>query len=253
MPPKQFSKATSTTGPHLLISTEEWASSPLLKPPLLDSKEWETTPQAWQDGCRFCCEGRSNHKLRFVYAYNPCYSTGLNTVYQQHVRYLDAENRDETPHVAFEKDFKVALSEWIDTGNELVVSINANQDVRKGCLQHMFKSLGMYNAITTRHPQLPMPATHARNNCSKPIDAIFTTINNPDMRCGYLPFQEAFSGDHRPMWIDIPKRTAWGHNPPHLFKPTAIGMSTNGPPPPPSLPQTSDGGLQTKRRCEQSR
>jgi hypothetical protein len=35
------------------------------------------------------CEGRSNHKLRFVYAHNPCYSTGLNTVYQQHVHYLD--------------------------------------------------------------------------------------------------------------------------------------------------------------------
>ena len=52
------------------------------------------------------CEGRSNHTLRFVYAYNPCFSTGLNTVYQQHVRYLDSENRDETPHVAFEKDFK---------------------------------------------------------------------------------------------------------------------------------------------------
>ena len=175
------------------------------------------------------CEGRSNHKLRFVYACNPCYSTGLNTVYQQHVRYLDTENSNETPHAAFKKDFKPALSEWLDNGDELVVSIDANQDVRKGRLQRMFKSLGLHNAITTRYPHLPMPATHARNNNSKPINAIFTTINDPDMRCGYLPFQEAFPGDHRPMWINIPKRTAWGQNPPHLFKPTSIGMSTNDP------------------------
>ena len=131
--------------------------------------------------------------------------------------------------MAFEKDFKAALSEWIDNGDELVVSIDANQDVMKGRLQRMFKSLGMHNAITTTHPHLPMPATHARNHYSKPINAIFTNINDPDMRCGYLPFQEAFPGDHTPMWIDIPKRTAWGHTPPHLFKPTATEMSTNDP------------------------
>jgi hypothetical protein len=48
-------------------------------------------------------EGRENHKTRFVQAYNPCFSTLLNSVYQQHVRYLRDENQKDNPHKAFEK------------------------------------------------------------------------------------------------------------------------------------------------------
>ena len=174
-------------------------------------------------------EGRENHKTRFVQAYNPCFSEWLNSVYQQQARYLRDEKRKENPHKAFEKDFKAALVEWLGNGDSIVVSIDANQDVLNGRLQRMFASLGLRNIIKEMHPNLPMPATYARNENDKTIDAIFTNIEHPDMRCGYLTCHESFPGDHRPMFLDVPKTAAWGHNPPHLFKPTSVGLSTNDP------------------------
>ena len=73
----------------------------------------------------------------------------------------------------------------------------------------MFASLGLRNIIKEMHPNLPMPATYARNENDKTIDAIFTNIEHPDLRCGYLTCHKSFPGDHRPMFLDVPKTAAW--------------------------------------------
>ena len=107
-------------------------------------------------------EGRENHKTRFVQAYNPCFSTLLNSVYQQHVRHLRDEKRKEHPHKAFEKDFKAALVEWLGNGDSVVVSIDANQDVLKDdckeCLPHWECETSSRRCIPTFQCQQPMHA-----------------------------------------------------------------------------------------------
>ena len=107
-------------------------------------------------------EGSKSHVTRYVAAYNPCYSNMLNSVYQQHVRYLTEANRDLTPHEAFEADLRDSLIAWIEYGDHIVLYTDANQDVRDGPLQRMFKSVGMHDLILHKHSkEFPPPATYA--------------------------------------------------------------------------------------------
>ena len=50
----------------------------------------------------------------------------LNSVYQQHVRYLTEANRDLTPHEAFEADLRDSLIAWIEDGDHIVLYTDAN-------------------------------------------------------------------------------------------------------------------------------
>jgi len=161
--------------------------------------------------------GRQGHSFRVVCAYNPCKSTLLNSVYQQHVRWLDKENRSDDPHTALEKDLRQALLSWLDDGEEIAVCMDLNQDIRRGPLQKMFHFLGLKEMVMNRHQASSSPpATYSRNESDKPIDGIFCTMDDPSIRCSWSVFDGDFPGDHRTVMVDIPFQTAFGHNPPHL-------------------------------------
>lgn len=117
-------------------------------------------------------------------------------------------------------DFKLTLNQWLGNGEEVVVFIDANEDIREGNWATLFASCGMRDMNRTLHEKTtPMPATHNRNTNAVPIDGMFTTLpDDGTIRCGYLPFDEGLPGDHRTSWIDIPFLLALGHNPPHLHK-----------------------------------
>ena len=95
-----------------------------------------------------------------VTAYNPCKSTkGLNTVYKQHLRYLRSENDDRDPLKAFEEDLRDTLAAWIEDGEHVMLSMDANQDVRSGSLHRMLATLGLRDIILARHQSQGPPPT----------------------------------------------------------------------------------------------
>ena len=167
-------------------------------------------------------------RLRIVSLYNPCYNSGFFSTWQQQVRRLDKQGRDTDPRNALLADFKLTLYEWLDNGDEIIVCMDANEDVRSGPLSSMLREMGLRDAILDKHGAEDAPATHYRNDQQTPIDAIFTTLEG-DLRGGYLAVDAGLPGDHRTLWLDIPFISAFNHNAPNLTPRLPNGINTQDP------------------------
>ena len=176
-------------------------------------------------------EGRQGHKLRVVTAYNPCETKkGVNTVYKQHKRYFRTMGHDRNPNTAFLQDLQKALEAWLAADEQLIVMMDANQDIRSDKIAQKLKELGLRETIISKHEHhSPAPATHQRNKRDIPIDGIWTTLTDPNLQCGYLGFGEGLPGDHRLAWIEIPFEQALGINPPGLHKKEPSRLTTQDP------------------------
>ena len=111
-----------------------------------------------------------------------------------------------------------------------MVHMDANEDIRRGDVATMFRSLGFEEQITYTHGKTePPPATYDANTKSVPIDGIWTNFAHGQMRCGYLGFGEGLPGDHRTCWIDIPHEELYGYCPPDLHRVYPPGVTTKDP------------------------
>ena len=194
--------------------------------------------------------GRATHKVRIVSVYNPTRSDAytnapvwdlqgnkrkctkkLYTVYNQHLRYLRAHGiLDKDPLEVLRDDLKIAITSWLEDQEDLVICLDANEDVRSGPLTTMLRQLGLQDIILTKHmPGGPPPATQAMNQQDKPIDAIFTTMDPSAVKCGYSAFGEGLPGDHRTLWVDFPFTTIFGNNPPNLNRVYAPRLNVQDP------------------------
>ena len=70
---------------------------------------------------------------------------------------------------------------------------------------------GLVESICEMHGYDEAPITHTRS-FQHPLDGIFCSPKLKGIQGGYLSF-EALGGDHRGLWIDIPKILIYGHNP----------------------------------------
>mgnify|MGYP002807345711 CR=1 FL=1 len=129
-------------------------------------------------------------KIRVISVYRPCDSDGPETVNQQHQRYLTKKKRLEAPREALYVDLFEELSAWIDAGNQIILGIDANEDVRTGATASFFQALGMTEAILHRHQRKSPPATHNRNFQRQPIDGIWVTPGLWATGAGYCAFGE---------------------------------------------------------------
>lgn len=174
--------------------------------------------------------GKNKHSFRFVNAYMPCDNTkGTTTVFRQHRLHLQSQGDERLPRQAMLEDFHQTLSAWLEAGEIVMVFMDANDDVRQGEVNTMFRSLEMREMISKRHGKThPMPATQQRNTASRPIDGVWSNVPN-SLRCGYLAFGEGVPGDHRTMWIDIPFATMFGYTPPHIHKVYPPDLTTADP------------------------
>ena len=155
--------------------------------------------------------GRNNVYLRVCTGYRPCKSSGPITAYQQQQRYFydTSRNEDRCPRVMFFVDLSVAISEWIDSGDQLIILLDVNDDVRSTEVSLFFEAFNMVELLTHTHGN-SAPATYQRG--SHPIDGIFVSSSLlPDLACGYFPFGSGTSSDHRCLWVDIPLARAFGH------------------------------------------
>ena len=141
---------------------------------------------------------------------------------QQHQRYLTKKKRLEAQREALYVDLYEELSAWIDAGDQIILGIDANEDIRTGRTQEFFRALGMKEVILARHAEMSPPATYNRNNSREPIlDGIFVTPGLKAVAAGYEAFGEGCPSDHRALWADFTYEDAFGHSPPPLIAPTA--------------------------------
>ena len=174
-------------------------------------------------------QGRQGVKIRVISVYRPCDSDGPETVNQQHQRYLTKKKRLEAPREALYVDLYEEMSVWIDAGDQIILGIDANEDIRTGRTQEFFRALGMKEAILARHAERSPPATYNRNNSREPIDGIFVTPGLKAVAAGYEAFGEGCPSDHRALWADFTYEDAFGHSPPPLIAPTARRLRSEDP------------------------
>ena len=135
-------------------------------------------------------------KVRTISVYRPCEAPGATTTYQQQLRFLGHHTAEFEPRTAIYEDLFMECTEWMDEGDQLIIGIDANEDVCTGATAEFFQTLGMREAILDKHNQLSPPATHNRNNQRQPIDGLFVT-------------PEGWQPNTPPLGLDVPLTTVF--------------------------------------------
>jgi hypothetical protein len=131
-------------------------------------------------------QGKNGIKVRTISVYRPCEAPGATTTYQQQLHFLRHHNGEFEPREALYEDLCMESADWIEEGDQLIIGIDANEDVRTGATAEFFKALGMRKAILAKHNQVSPPATHNRNNQRQPIDGLFVTPGLKAVAAGNL-------------------------------------------------------------------
>ena len=162
--------------------------------------------------------GKQGLKTSIFTCYCPTRNTLPGSVFSQHLTYI-AEHRADIPNTLcprqlFGMDLKNVIEECINLGHQILVMGDFNSDYVK--LKEWMMQLGLQDIIAKRHG--PGPKTHERSK-DAPIDCIFGSAQLSISMGGFLSFGKLM-GDHRGLWVDIPRALLFGHNAPysHLFK-----------------------------------
>jgi hypothetical protein len=152
-------------------------------------------------------QGKHGQTTAFISAYQPVHNTrDDNSMYRQHLNYLHQEevNRAwECPREAFISNLEQLICGFQTKSYEVVVGLDANEDVTKGPVAAMFARRNMKNAILEHYCNVTPPATYNRGRLS--IDAIFHTEGLVPCRVDTMPLGLAviiFFG-----WISLPSQS----------------------------------------------
>jgi len=113
-----------------------------------------------QDPTRLCqfywttYQGKNNLILHIISGYCPCNSkNGHLSVLQQHWQYLDHHQPENTAHPrnVFWTDLQHILQEWMEQGNQIIMGVNANDDIRNSDITSFFNEFGVTEVILAKH------------------------------------------------------------------------------------------------------
>ena len=162
-------------------------------------------------------QGRAQYNTKIISAYRPHQRGDTeNTIVAQQERYWRTKRETRTARQKFDKDLIQLLRKWTEQGDQIILGMDNNEDVRNSTLTRAMMTLGMREVILEKHRkhQAP-PATYNRGN--DPIDGIWCTPGITPIRAGYTSFQQFYDSDHRMLWVDVTKQDILGHNPPGIY------------------------------------
>ena len=133
---------------------------------------------------------------------------GLSTTWNQHVRYFrDHGIVEPHPRAQFNEVLTSFISKTLRKGENIVLGIDMNEDVRTGTLAQQLLSLGLRDLVLSTHSSQSPPATFNSNKTRTPGDAIWGSRAIDILRAGYGPFgapsPSALSDGHRFLWVEI--------------------------------------------------
>ena len=151
-------------------------------------------------------QGKDEKMIRFVTAYRPNPpGNGANTVWAQHRLHLLAQGDDRDPQEAFLSDLRKDIRKWKETGDHIIIGMDANDDLRRGTVREGLAIEGLHEVLLDRHAEKETEATYHRNHSKKPIDGIFATTGIKVSGGGYYGWDESVPSTHRALWLDIPR------------------------------------------------
>jgi hypothetical protein len=173
-------------------------------------KGWDKTNLGRWTWTRY--QGMNAQTLRIVVAYWPNTPQGPYSVYAQQNAYFHSISRDICPRRAFLADLVEDLKEFIQKGDNIILMLDGNSNMKQSDLQLALRNLEMEEAILERHGLLG-PSTHKRNSPATPIDGIWKTPGIVIDKGGCFGYDEVFQNtDHRCIWIHVSYSVVFRHN-----------------------------------------
>ncbi len=166
-----------------------------------------------------------SHRTRMVVAYQvgQAHQKGLRTIYQQHMRYIQANGLSCTPRSLFQADILHAVGRWLEYGDRIIIFIDMNKHIIMGTLPKAFQRLGLLEA-THLNWEGTKPSTFVFGK-GKPIDGVFHSPELEIMAVMQLSFHEGV-GDHKTTIIDITTRSIIGKFERRVVTPQSRRLST---------------------------
>jgi hypothetical protein len=153
-------------------------------------------------------QGKDQVSVRFISAYR-CVKNihGPLSVWNQQRFMLDSNNQPDDPLEAFDQDLINNIKKWLSGGEQVMLGIDANEDVRYGTFAQRLRSECGLKEIMTKNLGPNLPNTYARG--SNPIDGLFVSYSLMKCNSGYTDI----ICDHRMLWIEVPTEIALGYKP----------------------------------------
>jgi hypothetical protein len=137
----------------------------------------------------------------------------------------------------FDTDLTTEIQKWKMMGDNIIIGIYMNEDVRTCILSKVSKenNLDLRDSILTSHPSQPPPSNILNQNQSRiPINAIWVSPNLDINRAGFMPFDRgpplAPSDGHRMLWIEVDNYSFLGRHIPTTTPPLAASrVKSNDP------------------------
>jgi len=188
-------------------------------------------PTSLRRYCWTLLTGCDNKKLQVLAAYCPSKSNNRHLlVMQQHWRYFaknnQADNTVQHPRTQFWTDLKPIIQSWIDAGEQVIISLDVNQQVNHLDVTDYFNTLGLTEAILHRHGT-DAPPMHQCG--SQAIDSIFVTTGLLGHVGGYLSGLAGVIGDHHCLWLNLPEQWIFGGNMPAIVWAGACQLKSDDP------------------------
>ncbi len=147
---------------------------------------------------------------------------GLRTIYQQHVRYIQAHGLTCTPRELFQEDILSAISCWIEHGDRTLIFIDMNEHILTGHLAKAFQRLGLLEA-THLNWKGSKPKTFVFGK-DEPIDGMYHSPELEITSIMQLSFHKGV-GDHKTTLVDVTTRSVIGKLEKRVVMPQARKLS----------------------------
>ena len=146
----------------------------------------------------------------------------MQSVWNQQKGYFEGIKDDQCPRKIFVDDLCKEVEGWLEAGDQLVIGMDANDDVRSSTLKSRLEKLGLVESITSWHG-LNGPLTYNRGSAL--IIGLFVSWTLSGLKCRY----DGFIWDHQLLWIEIPLMIAFGHKVPLIIKAKAQQLKCEDP------------------------
>jgi len=148
-------------------------------------------------------QGKDKHYTRVYTAYRTGQkptSSKLTTTYDQQMRYIRKKKMNTQPRTLFDSDIIKEFKKIIKDGIQIVLMIDANEDIGNGKFTSMLREISLKNVFETLQI-LPMPPTH--HSGSRPISTIYASTSLQVKSAGILQKGIGIQGDHRNIFVDF--------------------------------------------------